>query len=318
MRVRLPLFFLALSGMVYQGMAQWIEPSSGVVFDPPSRSIRRISGFLGAAQLSPPLVNNLDWAAVAPNGQRALAATTAGDLVWLDSLGAPDLSSIPLSPPGSGPYMGRWNPTSTAIRLHSAGCACFFTVALQSGQPALSGDPAPFDSTFGSVRDYFWRQSLTVVTTDTGLYEMRGAGTPRMAAAGSGLAFLLEESGKAWAVRGSTGEIMEIAFRYGHEARMTTVAADPVRLTDVAAIVSVPGSTFVLDRKTQSAYQIGIDTGVIGGAWQLEAPPGRLISLGGRPIWLIRERGKLSEPTYILDCSQNPQVVFVPGEGALQ
>lgn len=319
MRVRLFAFIFITVGVAAQAMAQWVEPGSGLVFDQPTRSIRQIAGFLGAAQLSKPLVENLDWAAVAPNGRRALASTPAGDLLWLEGIGEADSSPGLVTPPGPPPYMAHWNATSTAIRLYSAGCSCFFTITLKSGQPVLSGNPQYLDSEFGSVRDFFWKYSQTVAATESGLYEMRGGAQPRvMATADTGVSFLLEGSGKAWAVREPAGEVSTVVLQYGRESERKIVATDPERLTDVSAIVSVPGAIFAADRKTQSIFRIALDSGAIDGAWELDAPPGRLTLLSNRSAWLIGERGRVDEPMYIFDCSTGPRVFFVPGEGAQQ
>jgi hypothetical protein len=309
--------FMVLSAtMAVPGTAQWVEPSSGVVFDHPTHSIRRIAGFLGAAQLSDPLIDGLDWATVSPNGRRALAVSSSGDVVWLDGVGEPNTSTIIVSVPGPAPFQAHWNPGSTAVRVYSGGCSCFFTIALASNQPVLSGHTQVLDTGSGAVRDFYWKNSLTVAATEGGLYDLNGNVSPKMIVSSeSGLNFLLEETGRAWAVKGSTGEVSEVIRRRGREAELRLVATDGARFTDLTGVISSPTKLFAADRKTQSILSVILDTGSIEQVWQLDAPPGGMTSLNGRSAWMIRERSSADEPMIVLDCSSVPKVVFVPGGG---
>lgn len=293
----------------------WNTPSSGFLFDPATKSLRRIDGFLGAAQLSPPVVDNLEWAAVAPNGHRALVRTPSGEWSWLDALDRGDYSSFPVSLSGLPPFLAHWNPDSSSVRLYSGGCSCFQTLALQSpGQPAFSAEPQFIDASRGAVLDFFWRDSLTVASTEAGLVQIDGSAPPRLLlAAEPGLTFWLEPSGKAWAVRSSAGQIFEVLLPASGTAELKLIASDPERFTGLAAIASASGIIWAADRPTRTLYRISFVTGTIEMSLDLESEPTGLTPLGNRPLWLIRHRTRPGDPLFILDGSLSPQVFFVPG-----
>ncbi|MEO8657484.1 MAG: hypothetical protein ABI693_03400 [Bryobacteraceae bacterium] len=314
MNVNLAGLILVFAGTASQGLAQWADPSSGIVFDAPTQSIRRIAGFPGAASLSKPLVQNLDWAVIAPSGKRGIAETQSGDFVWLEASGD-EFSATRVVAPGAGPFLARWNAASNAVRIYSAACSCFFTVTLHSGQPVLTGQTQILDTASGTVQDFSWKQSITLVATDAGLYRMGISSSQLLKSADSGVTYLLEESGRVWATRGATGEILEVVQRRGEYGELRLVTADPAALSDVASIVTSGNSILAADRKTQRIRQIGLTSGVVEQSWDLDAVPGRMTSIGARPVWIVHERSKAQDPMLILDASNAPRVYFIPGGG---
>jgi hypothetical protein len=310
------LFSLAVIPAVALAQAPgWNGPSTGLLFDPATKSLRRIDGFLGAAQLSPPVVDTLEWAAVAPNGQRALARTPSGEWAWLDALDRADYSSFPVPLSGIPPFLARWNSDSSSVRLYSSDCSCFQTVALQSqGTPALSGERQFIDPSFGGVLDFFWKDSVTVAATERGLVQIDGTAPPRLLLASEpGLNFWIEPTGKTWAVRSATGEIFEVRLPTDGNIELRLIASDPERFTSLSAISSTSGAIWAADRNTRSVHRISLATGMIEISLDLDSYPTGLTRLGNRPLWLLRHRSRAGEPVFVLDDSSSPQVFFVPG-----
>jgi hypothetical protein len=293
----------------------WNGPTSGLLFDPPTKSLRRVSGFLGAAQLSKPVLEDLAWASVAPNGQRALVKATSGEVAWLEGLERSEFSSSPMPISGSSPLLARWNSNSSAIRVFSAECSCFVTLARDpAGMPSQAGEPQFFDLSAGGVQDFYWRDSQTVVATEKGLFELNtGEQSRPLLPSGSDVSYLLDASGKAWGVRGTSGEILEVVLRKNGTAELKLVATEPDYFTDLAAIASMPGAILAADRKTRAIYRIDLASGLTTKVCDLEAAPSRLTPLGDGPSWLLGDRSLIGEPIFVLDGASTPRVVFVPG-----
>src|SRR5258708_35637070 len=63
---------LALSLPLAAQQIQLQGPTSGLIYDSASRSIRPILGLAGGAHLGSAIVSDLDYASIAPNGRSAL------------------------------------------------------------------------------------------------------------------------------------------------------------------------------------------------------------------------------------------------------
>jgi hypothetical protein len=311
----LTLLIAGMSAPVFGQTPGWAGPTSGLLFDPPTKSLRRVAGFLGAAQLSKPVLEDLVWASVAPNGQRALVKTTSGEVAWLEGLDRSEFSSSPVPVTLTSLLLARWNSNSSAIRVYSAECSCFVTLTRDSaGMLSQAGEPQFFDLAAGSVQDFYWRDSLTVVATEKGLFELDAGELSRpLLPSGSDVSYLLDASGKAWGVRGTSGEIFEVVLQKSGTPELKLVATEPEHLTDLAAITSVPGAILAADRKTQAIYRIDLASGLTTKVCDLEAAPSRLTPLGDGRSWLLGDRSRAGEPIFILDGASTPRVVFVPG-----
>ncbi len=307
------LFFFTLAVPALPASGGWSEPTSGVVFDAPTHSLRRIAGFLGAAQLSEPIARDLEWAVIAPGGLRAVAETSSGELVWIEGLDSV-VSSTPISPPGLPPYLAKWNSDSTAVRVFSGDCGCFITFATRTpGVPYQSGALQFFDISGGTVLDFFWEDSVTVVTTDQGLSEIDEGESKLLFPSSPDLRFLIDASGKAWAAKGERGELLEVILNPGRDPELKLIATDAEHFGDLAAIASVPGAVYAADRKTRRVYRIRVDSGIIDAMCDVDVEPTRIAPLADGNVWLIRERVQPGEPMFVLDGRATPQVFFVPG-----
>jgi hypothetical protein len=74
------------SGTATAQTGTWTPPFSGYVHDAINRSIRPVTGFIGAAVLGPSVADGIDWVSMAPNQKSALAERN-GSRIWM-----PDLS----------------------------------------------------------------------------------------------------------------------------------------------------------------------------------------------------------------------------------
>jgi len=300
------------------GIAQsggWREPTSGVVFDPPTNSLRPIAGFLGAAQLGKALAQDLAWASVAPSGTRALVQASSGEISWLEGLDQPAFTAFPLSVPALSRVQARWSSDSSSARVYLAGCNCLVTFALDtSGVPSQSGDAQFLDPSAGVVLDFIWKGLVTVLATDQGLFNLSlNQRTRHVLLTESGLSFFLEPQAKAWAIRRKTGELFEVQLPFSARPLLHLITADTEHLSDLAGVATVSGGLLAADRKTQSLYRIDLASGALSKLSDLEYAPDCLSPLGSQSRWLLRERSRPGEPLLVLDGADTPRVFFVPG-----
>ncbi len=94
-------------------------PVSGLVFDEPSQAIRLVHGIPGAAYLGPPVLEGVDRAIVAPDGQ---AAVVRSDETWylVTELRSGDRSWTQLEVPPAEPALMTWSSGSKAVAYMDA------------------------------------------------------------------------------------------------------------------------------------------------------------------------------------------------------
>lgn len=293
----------------------WTGPSSGVIFDEPTKSLRRIDGVPGAARLSEPLILNLEWSSVAPSGQRALARTNSGDLLWLEGLDRSEISVFPLTLLTESPSVARWNADSSAVRWYDDAAGGFFTLGFQSsGEPGMLGGAVYPNGAIGPVLDFTWDDAGITVVNRAGLLYVDHTGVTReLFASSHDLAFFLDSSGLAWAANSRTGEIFDVVAGGETEASLRLIAVDPERFADLSSIESSGDMIWAADRKTRSLYRIERKTGTVRTAIPLDGVSGRMAPLAGKGLWLIQGRSEINQPLFVLDGNSNPRVFFVPG-----
>ncbi len=70
-----------------------VAPSGGYVYDANNRSIRSVTGLIGAAVVGPSVADGIDWLSVAPNQKSALAGRS-GSTVWIPDLSVAGTSQV--------------------------------------------------------------------------------------------------------------------------------------------------------------------------------------------------------------------------------
>ena len=93
-------------------------PIAGFTFDAPTRSIRAVIGSLGSASLGPPIIEQLEFASIAPRQNYAIAFH-GGQPVLVSGLGAGKPSTRVLPVSGSCPEGVAWSNDGSAVVLYS-------------------------------------------------------------------------------------------------------------------------------------------------------------------------------------------------------
>lgn len=112
----------------------WAAPSSGFVYDSIGRSIRPVTGLIGAALLGPSVASEIDWVSVAPNQKSALAESN-GSQVWIPDLSAGSshpLDAVPLA------WQAFWAADSSQAVILSTDSKLVWLTIFSSGPVPLS------------------------------------------------------------------------------------------------------------------------------------------------------------------------------------
>lgn len=92
-------------------------PAERVVYDAPSRAIRKLVGTPGSWWLGAPVAADFDWAVISPDGARGIARR--GDALLLVSGWPETVVSQPLAAEGSAPEGVAWSPDGRRAWIYS-------------------------------------------------------------------------------------------------------------------------------------------------------------------------------------------------------
>lgn len=105
-------------GFIHAQISGLSGPVQGFTFDPPSRTIRPVIGFLGSASMGPALVPQVDSAFVAPKQNYAIAIRH-GQVLFISGLGSPHVSEAGLAGVSAVPEGIVWSDDGSAAVLYS-------------------------------------------------------------------------------------------------------------------------------------------------------------------------------------------------------
>lgn len=323
-RTSLSLAFCAAALSCFAQGIQVGGPITGLVYDTPSKSLRQILGMPGAARLGPPLLAEVDWATVAPDGRTAVVVVqgearlvSSRDLTQ-GSTGTPILGLL------SAPLFSCWAEDSTSLVLYSAENRSLQRVRLIS--QSVEADPAmPLTGFEGDVTALAADQASAVTVlsvSGSGVYLIGSSGAatlllPTLDAS----AIALEPGGQAlWVADRTSAQIWQLT-ELGLTPASQVLISDPEKLADISAL----GLSFdkqrlhLASRSTQLLYQFDRSAAALSEGIALDAPADLLLPLGRPSLRLLGLRGKLGEPLYLLDEKSGPGLFFVPaGEGEQQ
>jgi hypothetical protein len=117
--MRSALFFVALASIAsLPAQTSFTGPVEAITFDQPTRSVRAVIGFPGAASFGPALLDNLDLASVAP-GQSYGLLFRGGICQFVTGLGTAKVSSTAISGVTAHPEGLVWAANGSAAILYS-------------------------------------------------------------------------------------------------------------------------------------------------------------------------------------------------------
>lgn len=289
---------------------QFGGPVTGLVYDGPSKSLRWFLGIPGAARLGDAVASDLEWASVAPDGQRALLIhrgalnTTTGD-------GQVTAVAGPVEPP----QLACWASNSTAV-VYSASKRTLQWIRFGAGgaiaDTAIS--LAGVDGTIVNLAADAASSLAVVAVAGSGAYRVTAAEGPAQLLTATDVAALtLEPGGQTlWvADRGNT-QLVEIA-NPASDATPRTLIAAPDKLAGLAGIAlsSDRKTLYLVTGTARQLYQWDRASATLSDAVALEADAGSIVPLGPF-LFLLGVRHQAQDPLYLFQQGPNPGVFFVP------
>jgi WD40 repeat protein len=153
MRPALVFFFGLLSTLRLPAQPTSLSgPVEAFTFDAPTRSLRAVIGFPGAASFGPALLDNVDFASVAPLQNYGIAFE-GGKRLFVSGLGSKTISSVAIAGLTAHPDGIVWSGDGSLAILYSRGGRWFQTVAGFPNAPMVGTlvDVSSLGGSFASV-----------------------------------------------------------------------------------------------------------------------------------------------------------------------
>jgi len=299
--MRLSSIFLSLAagGLCLAQEARLTGPVSGLVYDEQTRSIRAILGVPGASHLGAPLIEHLEFARVAPSGDRAVAVR-AGRL-HLVKFGA-DVEWQVLDAEYAGASRAAWSADSKSFAVFGTeeGLSLYRDGALSSiGHPAEISALLVGDQVFYASKD--------------GVYIVQD-GEARLLATVENASALALDGTTLYAASRSRNEILAIRnFLDSPElALFTSEVAAP------AALAMDNGSLLAASAETRALYRLNTSAEVLA-TIVLDFTPDSLdlfSRANGTALYSLRTRASQSDPLQVFDTAR-ASAFFVPAAAEL-
>jgi WD40 repeat protein len=282
---------------------------TGFVYAPASRSVRPLLGVRGAASMGSALLDQVDWASVAPGGRAALAVKDGQVQVLL---GLDGLVPAQVSVDGLIDSPGRvaWSRDGRFAAVYASSTGLLQRVRFGGAAPLAD---TPLDiSSLGRVTALAINVAgdrIAFGIDSAGLYLVEAGQSPALISAiAQPAAAAFDDSGqRLYAVDAATGRILEFNSGAG-EAEFAALDQ-----ADVAGLAVSGNGRYLLvtckTAKTVSVYDIASRT--LANTIPLDFAPSRLDRLSADPVFLLNG-DKGSEWLLILDATETPGVYFVP------
>lgn len=309
------LFLLSWTGESLVAQASDFHgPVAGFVYSHASRTIRPLLGVAGAAQVGSPVLDNVDFASVAPGGKWALIAKDGRTELWK---GLADLSPMPSPADGLIDAVDRvvWNTggsvailySSTAnqlqrVRLTDQGATADFPLDVShwGTLSALTIDAAGRQIAFGAAGSgiYLWQAGQSPVP----LLSMTQPAAAAFDATGRRL----------YAVDLDQQQISEFDSGGSVVAFASLARPDAPAVAAAGLAVSGDGRYLMLADGAAQAVQIyNTDSGSLTNTIPLSFVPSRFETLSAAPTFLLNG-DRSNEWLLILDGGRTPGISFVP------
>ena len=296
-----------LIGLVAFSMAQEVRlagPVSGLLYNRATGAVQPILGIPGGAHLGPPILAQVEWAVVAPDGQHALVRR-AGQCYLVRQLPlAPEWIALEAV---RSPELAAWNRESSAAAAYSPD-------GLYLIRNSGSVEPLPVPERILALAvDAAGRNVLAA--GESGVYLARHGLTPWLLAPVRGA--------RAIAVHGDTAfvaaanQVLEIRnFADPGQVEITAFPAEYDPASDFAGIACSPDgrSLLLADRGAKNVAIYDLASRNLSARVALDFVPTGIDPVPASPLYLLRPGGGL-EPFYVLD-AQTPSVYFVPAGAA--
>ena len=289
---------LTLLALAIPAFAQLSGPTPGFVYDPSTRELLPIRGFVGSAYLGSALIKDADAAAASKDATLAVALRgSAVELTRGFDTDAP--VSVNFGQVEQGSVFAWSGHDLAAVSNHSVS---IWRNAETAAEVSEKFDVVGVDSAPSAV--YFDGERV-LIAAKGGLYRVTKAGTSRLAELTDPSAMAVA-SRDAFVADFANGQVIRIADYAGAASVETfTNIAEPVGLQVERR------SLLVASAKSRSIESIDLSSRELVASLALEFQPARMESLATASLALLNSASK-TEPLYVLDSRSDLQVLFVP------
>ena len=283
-------------------------PVAGFVFDQKTHALRPMLGVPGAAYLGDPLLTDLDAAAIAPDGDRALAVREGALMLVTRLKSSPEAAALEGAIDGADLLAFSADGATAAIFSSQSRRAQVLRNLLKA--PAAGGaiDLAALAGTVTALA-ISGDDLLVGITAEAGggVYFCAADGAPRLLAAAA--------APSALAIRGRDAYFTDRERRQVWQVRNFATEATPLLFAaDLDSPVGLQLSgkrLYVASAGSRTLDVFDLDARAAAGRIELEFTPATLAAFGDKPIWLMNA-GDGEEPLYVLEGGEQPAVYFVP------
>ena len=310
-----PVALLAwLPGSLISQSAGFTGPVSGFVFNRSSRTIQPLNGIPGAAYTGPSVLNQVDWASVAPDGAWAfVAASGQGAFVG----GLSGSSAAPLSVNGLLASVDRvvWNRSGSAAVVYSSSANQLQRVQFSAGAASADSpvDLSPWGQPSALAIDPAG-QTMAFAIAGSGIYLLHAGQSPlAISSISQPGALAFDDTGlRLFAADLATQQVVVFDSHGTPSPFVSLVQSEGSVVKPVGLAVSGGGRYLLLaDRASQSVLVYDLVSATLANTIPLSSAPSRLEALSSAPSFLLNG-GNRGESLLILDARQLPYVYFVP------
>lgn len=294
-------------------------PRAGAVYDPRTQTIRSITGVAGASRLGDALADQIDAAAIAPNGKLALAVRDAA-LYSVSGLDGPDAVWTQLAPALAAIDRIVWNRDSSSAAVYSAANRSILLIRnftdAAPGQITISLDSLTGDVTALSLENSGAAAIVALTGEAGGVYLVSPESPPALLASiarPTAMDFIHQDRDLIVA-DADTLQIFELRD-YRGAAQLTPFAALPDGASQPIALATSPNSRFVFvaDRACRCIPVYEYSTRTIMDRIVLSAQPYFLTPVSNGRLFLVNSPADGATPLWMLEPGETPAVYFVSG-----
>jgi len=291
-------------------------PDSGFLYDPPTQSIRSITGLIGAAQLADSMVDGVEWGSVAPSGKLALFKK-GGNLVALAAQTGPTTVGVSQS---DAPDDVLWAADSKSALLIWTASKTVLRIAVGADGRVTSDVKREF-SLEGDITSVAAgaAETLVAAVANRGVYVVDlQKMTSRLLLPLTECRALVTSTDESavFAIDGERGILYRISFA---EEQPTVVSADAERLAGVTRMANSSNGRGLLlaNSETRKIYQLNAGDQAVADLAVLEARVTLLRPIGRSSLYLLAHRTDGAESVQFYDDLRG-DTVFVPFQGGNQ
>lgn len=297
-------------------LVQFRGPDSGLVYDPPTQSIRSIAGLIGAARMGDAVLEGIEWASVAPNGKVALYRK-GGRIAALTAAGP--VQEVPTFQ-GEAPEDVFWSAESQSAVLVWTRDRRTQRIEVDASGAITAGAAQAFELD-GEITAVAGTSSgpLFAAVAGRGIYavEARSGVSRLLLPLETCRALAASADGtRIWAIDGARG----ILFRIGMaDEQPAVVATDAERLAGVSrlAMSSNESDLLLANAETRKLYLFDGGNQELTEVAALEAPVTQMRPLGRKTLYLLSHRATATESVQLYDALRG-DIFFVPFVGVEQ